>query len=72
MKRASLFLEEQILSQAEKALGTRGPTATVRAALEDVVKRHRLASLARWDIELDPADLDDLRESRFAPPRATS
>jgi hypothetical protein len=67
MKHTSLYLEEDLIREAEAVLGTRGPTGTVRAALEDVVRRARLKNLTRWKVELTPEDLDDLRRPRGAP-----
>ena len=64
MKHTSPYLEEELLAEAEQALGTKGPTPTVRAALEDVVRRRRLASLAAWDVGLEPEDLAELRRPR--------
>jgi hypothetical protein len=44
-KHTSLYLDEELLREAEAILGTSGPTGTVRAVLEDVVRRARLKSL---------------------------
>jgi len=60
-KHTSLYLEEELLRDAGEILGTSGPTGTVKAALEDVVRRARLKSLASWEIGLTPADLEELR-----------
>ena len=60
-KHTSLYLEEELLHDAGEILGTSGPTGTVKAALEDVVRRARLKSLASWEIGLTPADLEELR-----------
>jgi Arc/MetJ family transcription regulator len=66
MKHTSLYLDESLLAEAEKTLGTEGPTATVRAALAAVVRREKLRRLAEWDLgDLTPELLDELR----APPR---
>jgi hypothetical protein len=64
MKHTSLYLDEQLLEEAASVLGTAGPTGTVRAALEDVVRRRRLGSLAAWDIALEPEALEELRRVR--------
>ena len=63
-KHTSLYLDEGLLREAEEILGTAGPTGTVRAALEDVVRRARLKNLTTWEVELSPADLDTLRGPR--------
>ena len=60
-KHTSLYLDEDLLREAEEILGTAGPTGTVRAALENVVHRARLKSLTTWEVELTPAGLDELR-----------
>lgn len=60
-KHTSLYLEEELLLEAEDVLGTSGPTGTVKAALEDVVRRARLKSLATWEVGLSPEDLARLR-----------
>jgi hypothetical protein len=60
-KHTSLYLEEELLRDAGEILGTSRPTGTVKAALEDVVRRARLKSLTSWEIGLTPADLEELR-----------
>ncbi len=65
MKHTSLYLEEGLLAEAGATLGTSGRTATVRAALEDVVRRRKLRELAAWDLEgLTPERLSELRQLR--------
>ena len=66
-KHTSLYIDEALLQAAEQALGTSGPTGTVRAALEEVVRRAQLRSLAAWDLELAPAELDALRRPALTP-----
>jgi hypothetical protein len=63
-RHTSLYLDEELLRGAADVLGTSGPTGTVKAALEDVVRRARLKSLANWEIDLTPSDLDQLRRPR--------
>ena len=65
MKHTSLYLEEGLLTEAGEILGTRGPTGTVRAALEDVIRRARLQSLTEWEIELQPEEFEELRRPRI-------
>ena len=62
-KHTSLYLDEALLREAEEVLGTVGPTGTVRAALEDVVRRARLRNLTTWEVELTPADLEHMLEA---------
>lgn len=65
MKHTSLYLDETLLAEAERTLGTEGPTATVRAALADVVRREKLRQLAQWDLgDLTPERLGELRAPR--------
>ena len=63
-KHTSLYLDEELLREAEEILGTTGPTGTVKAALEDVVRRAHLKSLTTWEIGLTPDDLETLRRPR--------
>jgi hypothetical protein len=64
VKHTSLYLDEQLLHRASRVLGTDGPTGTVRAALEEVVRRSQLEALTQWEPSLEPADLDVLRAPR--------
>ena len=67
-----MYLDDELLSEAGRLLGTRGPTATVRAALEEVVRRRRLESLASWDLgDLTPERLEELRSLRAFPAEKT-
>jgi len=63
-KHTSLYLDADLLRQAETILGTSGPTGTVQAALEDLVRRARLKNLTTWEVELSPGDLDAMRGRR--------
>ncbi|HEY5295663.1 MAG TPA: hypothetical protein VIJ70_09355 [Gaiellaceae bacterium] len=65
VRHTSLYLGEELLREAEAILGTSGPTGTVKAALEDVVRRARLKNLTQWEIELTEHDLDRLRGPRL-------
>jgi hypothetical protein len=64
-RHTSLYLDEDLLREAEEILGTTGPTGTVKAALEDVVRRAHLKSLTTWEIELTLDELETLRRPRF-------
>jgi hypothetical protein len=61
-KRTSLILEPDLLKEAAKILGTRGPTATVRKSLEETVRREKLRRLA--EIEFPEDALERLWEMR--------
>lgn len=65
MKHTSLYLDEDLLAEAARILGTDGPTSTVRTALEAVVRERRLESLASWEVGLTPGDLAALRAPRL-------
>jgi Arc/MetJ family transcription regulator len=65
MKHTSLYLDEDLLAEASRVLGTDGPTSTVRTALETVVRERRLQSLASWEVGLTPDDLAALRAPRL-------
>jgi len=65
VKRTSLNLELELVAEARKVLGTKGTTDTIHRALEDVVRRERLQSLAeRTFEELTPEALGELRATR--------
>ena len=63
-KHTSLYVDPELLEEAGAVLGTSGPTGTVRAALEEVVRRARLKRLTSWEVELTPADLAASRGPR--------
>lgn len=70
MKHTSLYLDEALLAQAAEVLGTQGATQTVRNALEEIVRRNRLTSLASWDVGAPVDDLDpDLLRAHPRPDR---
>jgi Arc/MetJ family transcription regulator len=56
IRRTSLNLDLGIVAEARDILGTNGTTETVRAALEDVIRRDKLRRLAEWRIELTPEE----------------
>jgi Arc/MetJ family transcription regulator len=65
VKHTSLYLDEALLAEAAQILGTDGPTATVRAALNEAVRRKKLRELATWDLtDLTPERLAELRAPR--------
>lgn len=64
-KRTSLILDSPLLHEAERALGTTGPTATVRESLQRVVRQEHLDRLARWELPEDfPEQLERMRQPR--------
>ncbi len=61
-KRTSLIVDSPLLAEAERLLGTKGPTTTVREALKRVVRQAHLESLASWELPEDaPERLERMR-----------
>jgi Arc/MetJ family transcription regulator len=66
-KRTNINVDMSLLTRAAGILGTRGTTQTVHAAMEDVIRRDRLARLAARDMPDLTADaLDEMRQPRGA------
>jgi hypothetical protein len=65
VKRTSLNLRLDLVSEARAVLGTRTTTETIHRALEETVRRERLRQLAdeRFD-DLTPEALAELRRTR--------
>jgi hypothetical protein len=64
-KRTSLIIEPQLLEEAASVLETKGTTATVREALERVVRQAALERLAQWEFPDDALDrLWEMRKPR--------
>jgi Arc/MetJ family transcription regulator len=63
-KHTTLNIDLELVSEAREALGTRGTTDTVHAALEDVVRRNRRRRLLSYDLpDLTPQSVEELRSS---------
>lgn len=61
-KRTSLIVDPELLAEAEQLLGTKGPTTTVREALQRAVRQTHLESLANWEFPEDaPERLERMR-----------
>lgn len=58
IKRTSLNLRLDLVAQVREILGTKGTTDTVNGALEEVVRREKLRSLAEWRIDLTDQELE--------------
>jgi Arc/MetJ family transcription regulator len=66
-KRTNMNVDTSLVSQAASVLGTHGTTATVHAAMEDVVRRARRKRLAARDLsDLTPRELGQMRKPRGA------
>ena len=64
-KRTSLILDPRLLEETAKILGTKGPTATVRRSLEEVVRQEKLSRLARMEFPEDALErLEQMRRPR--------
>ena len=64
-KRTSIDLDMDLVKEAGRALGTTKVTETVHAALDEVVRRQRVA-LVDFVPAIDLGDLDRMRSHRFA------
>ena len=62
IKRTSLNLDLDLVSRAREVLDTRTTTETIHRALDEVVRREALKSLAQWD--LGGMTLEDLKRIR--------
>jgi len=51
VKRTSMFLDRDLVHEAEEALGTKGPTATVHAAMRAAVEKERRRAATKRFIE---------------------
>ena len=51
VKRTSMFLDRDLVHEAEEALGTKGPTETVHAAMRVAVEKDRRDAAQRRLIE---------------------
>jgi Arc/MetJ family transcription regulator len=64
-KRTNVNIDTALVDRAASVLGTQGTTATVHAAMEEVVRRSRRERLAARDLpDLTPKDLADMRRPR--------
>jgi hypothetical protein len=64
IRRTSLNLDFRLVAEARDILGTNGTTATVRAALEDVIVRDKLRRLAARTYEdVTPEEFEELERS---------
>ena len=66
IKRTSLNLDLELVSRARDVLDTRTTTETIHRALDEVVRREALKSLAKWDLGgMTLEDLERLRRGWF-------
>lgn len=61
-KHTSLYIDEALLAEAQQALGTRGKTETVHAALTEAVGLMRRRGLFTMPFSLTEDDLRQMRD----------
>lgn len=66
MPRTTVNVDDGLLREAKKALGTRGLTETINAAMEDVVRRAARADFTVLDFDITDDDLAEARTNRMA------
>ena len=65
MRRTNLVLDGEALEEARRALGTKTYSETVNHALADVVRRHKMRSIAQFFGKgLWKGDLSEMRDDR--------
>ena len=64
--RHTLIIDDKLLAEAQRALGTTGVRDTVELGLQEVIRRHNLAefrrSLGKVDLDLSLEELGRLRD----------
>lgn len=64
--RRTVVIDDKLLEEARRVLGTKGVRDTVEAGLKEAVRRSRLEelrrSLGKVDLDLTPEDLARLRD----------
>jgi Arc/MetJ family transcription regulator len=70
-RRTNMNVDTHLVEEAARVLGTRGTTATVHAAMEDVVRRAQRRRLVARDFpDLTPDAIAEMRKPRFEDWRA--
>jgi len=63
--RRTVVIDDDLLEEAQRALGTRGIRETIETGLREAVRRKRLEQLRRslgtFDLDLTPEELEKLR-----------
>lgn len=65
MARTTVSIDDELLRGAAEALGTRGVTETVNAALAAAVRHARLAAFDVRAFDIDDEDIATARADRF-------
>ncbi|HZS93855.1 MAG TPA: type II toxin-antitoxin system VapB family antitoxin [Chloroflexota bacterium] len=64
-KRTTLNIDAELLSEAERAIGTTGATETIHRALREIVNARRRQWLLDYDFPgLTPESLEEMRRDR--------
>jgi Arc/MetJ family transcription regulator len=67
MKKTTVLIDEQLLTDAMEAIGARTKKEAIRAGLEALVKHHHRQSLQKelgtYDIDLNLEELERLRNA---------
>ena len=67
MKKTTVLIDEQLLTDAMEAIGARTKKEAIRAGLEALVKHHQRESLQKelgtFDIDLNLEELERLRNA---------
>ena len=67
MKKTTVLIDEQLLTDAMEAIGARTKREAIRAGLEALVKHHHRQSLQKelgtYDIDLNLEELERLRNA---------
>jgi Arc/MetJ family transcription regulator len=64
MARTTVNIDDALLAEARRVLGTEGVTATIHAAMSAVVRRAALDEFTINDFDITDADLADSRRDR--------
>ncbi|RZS44562.1 VapB protein of antitoxin of type II toxin-antitoxin system [Herbihabitans rhizosphaerae] len=64
MSRTTVNLDDELLSDARRVLGTEGVTETINAAMSEVVRRAALAEFSVNEFDITVSDLADSRGDR--------
>jgi Arc/MetJ family transcription regulator len=65
VRRTTINLDSELVTQAREVLKTKNTTDTVHDALRDVVRRERLQRLTEWELEgLTLEGIKEMRRSR--------
>ncbi|MCW2924335.1 MAG: Bacterial antitoxin of type system, VapB [Thermoleophilia bacterium] len=69
-RRTTMNIDHDLVAQAQEVLGTENATATVHAALDDVIRRFHVERLLEWDFngvtndEIEAAELARIERKR--------